>query len=338
MKKTIYDIAKELDLAPSTISKVLNNTGSVSQKTRARVQSHVKRVGYVATSNARILKSKKSWTIGIVFSDESEIGLEHPFFSSVLQSFKVYVEKKGYEIVFIVSYIGENKMSYLQWCRNKKVDGVLIVIGDINDKNIIELVNSEIPCVSTDISMNQLHSVYSDNESGMVQAFDYAEQLGFDKIAVIPGPLSAKAYLERFEAYEKLMAERNLSIRPGYIALARSYGFTSGFEAVTEMLEQVEELPEIILAGSDDIALGVIRGIEAKGYHVPNDISVIGFDDIHFAKHYTPALTTIRQDKTEIGVRSAQVLLDLIEQKDEIHPVITKIPVSLIVRDSTKQL
>src|SRR5690606_3567173 len=101
----------------------------------------------------------KSWTIGVIYTEESKIGLEHPLFSNILQVFKDNVEKVGYDISFIVRQIGDNHMSYLNWCKNKKVDGVLIVVGSPYNPEVIELVNSDIPCVSTDIVKEHLHTI-----------------------------------------------------------------------------------------------------------------------------------------------------------------------------------
>ena len=336
MKKTIYDIAKELNLAPSTISKVLNNTGSVSEATRERVLKHVKASGYVAASNARILKSKYSYTIGVIFSEESNIGLEHPFFSSVLQNFKVEMEKYGYELVFIVTKLGNNEMTYLEWCRNKKVDGVLIVVGDANEENLINLGKSEIPCVSTDLVMDGVYTVISDNHEGIVKQVDYCQSMGFTQIAMIPGPLTSKAFLSRFESFEQLMKERNLPYDSSHVSVAESFGYTSGYNAARYLLEHTNTSFDAVLVGSDDIAVGVIRGLESMGKRVPEDISVIGFDDINLARHYTPSLTTIRQDRAMIGQTAAHVLKDLIQQPEISHPQVTKIQVDLILRDSTK--
>src|SRR5690606_31799732 len=129
-KQNIYTLAKELDVSPGTISKVLNNTGKVSEATRIRILEYIEKVGYVPTMSARMLKSKSSKTIGVIFSEELNIRLEHPFFSSILQHCKTYVENEGYELSFIVTKFGKNRLSYLSWCMNKKVDGVYIVVGN----------------------------------------------------------------------------------------------------------------------------------------------------------------------------------------------------------------
>lgn len=336
MKKTIYDVAKAMNLSPSTISKILHNNSNASQTTKERVLQYVQEIGYVADTNARILKSKRSWTIGVIFSDISLIGLEHPFFASIIQHFKNYVERQGYEIVFIVSKLGNNELTYLQWCKNKKVDGVLIVTGNINNEMIIELVNSNIPCVSTDIIMPHLNSVLSNDFEGIELCINFAIQKGLTKIACITGPLTSRAFSERLRAYDQIMNERKIPLRPHYYQEAESYGFNGGYQATMKLIEQVEEIPEIILSFSDDLAFGVIRALEEKGYRVPEDISVIGFDDITFAKHFTPSLSTIRQDRVCIAETAAKLLLQKMQQDEDQDEVVHMIPVELVLRGSTK--
>jgi len=336
VKKTIYDVAKAMNLSPGTISKILNNNGNVSQETRERVLNYVKKIGYVADTNARILKSKFSWTIGVIFSDISLIGLEHPFFASIIQQFKNYVEKQGYEIVFIVNKLGNNELTYLQWCKNKRVDGVLIVSGNINNKHIIELVNSDIPSVSTDIIMPHLNSVLSDDYEGIRLGIEYAISRGLEKIACITGPLTSRAFSERLAAYHNIMLKNGLILRENYYKEAQSFGFTSGYNATIEMLNDVTEVPNMILSFSDDLAFGVIRALEDKGLKVPNDVSVIGFDDIQYAKHFTPSLSTIRQDKVLIAETAAKILLAKIKHQTEKNDIIKKIPVDLVLRNSTR--
>ncbi len=337
MKITIYDVAKAMNLAPGTISKILHNNGNVSKKTRERVLEYVKEVGYVADSSARILKSKKSWTIGIVFSDIALFGLEHPFFSSVIQNFKNHVEKNGYEIIFIGSKLGSTETTYLEWCRSKKVDGVLIVTGNINSELIIELVNSDIPSVSTDLIMPNLNSVTSDDFKGIQLAVEYSLNLGLKRMACITGPLTSRAYFERLSAFQKLLADNQMEFDSRYVQEAEAYGFTSGYNAAKTLLDRVVTLPpEMIIVFSDEIAFGVIRALQDFGYAVPEQISVIGYDDVNFAKHFTPALTTIRQDKQLIGETAAKRLLKIIESGEKADPRVIRIPVSLVVRDSTK--
>ena len=335
MKRTIYDVAKEMNLSPGTISKILHGNGNVSQATRERVLKYVKEIGFVADSSARILKAKKSFVLGIVFSDIAHFGLEHPFFSSVLQHFKNYVERFGYEIVFIVNRIGEQELSYLKWCKVKKVDGVLIVTGNINKPNIIELVNSDIPAVSVDMVMDNLVTVISDDGMRIELGVDYAIKKGLKRLAAVSGPLTSRAYYERMEAFKWALGKHGMSFHENYFSEAESYGFNGGYNATKKILENSEAAPDFVFAFSDELAIGVIKCLENNGLRVPIDVSVIGFDDIYFAKHLTPALSTIYQDKQAIGEAAAKKLLDIIEGKKENIVKVEKIPVSLIIREST---
>lgn len=335
-KRTIYTIAEELNLAPGTISKVINGTGNVSESTRERVLKYIKSVGYVPTTSARILKSKRTYSIGVVFTEESDIGLEHSFFSSILQHFKTYVEKKGYELSFIVKNIGQHELSYYQWCLNKRVDAVYIVVGNYHDKGLIEIIDSDIPCVSNDMVVPGLHTVISDNEQGMLLTIKYIkEELKLNKIAYISGPQSSKAFNERVKFTKQFVDMYGLTF-VNDIIYAKSFGFTSGYNAANELFKQTKTLPEVIVVSSDDLALGVIKRTKELGYKIPEDIQIIGYDDINFAKHFTPPLTTIRQNRALLGETAAKLIINLINHPEQQFKEISKLPVELIRRQSTK--
>ncbi len=314
---------------------MVNNKGKISQQTRERVLDYVEKNGYVAMSNARILSSKKSWTIGVIFSDISLIGFEHPFFSRILQSFKNDVEARGYEIVMIVSKLGQHELTYLEWCRNKKVDGVLIVMGNINKSNIIEIVQSDMPTVSTDIVMPNLDSVIGDDDMGIRLAIEHAVDLGKQQIVMVSGPDSSRSFVDRMDAFRKYMTHYGRSYKESDIIVADGFDTDAGIRAAMHVVS-MHHRPDFVVVASDVIAFGVIRGLEAHGIRVPEDISVIGYDDIDFAQHFTPSLTTIFQDPALIGVEAAKRLMALIDHRKPSKPFVKKIPVSLKVRSSSK--
>ncbi|VEU80712.1 LacI family DNA-binding transcriptional regulator [Haploplasma axanthum] len=332
---TIYTIAEDLGLAPGTISKIINNKGNVSTETREAVLDYIKRIGYVPSSSARMLKSKRTYTIGVIFSEDMKIGLEQAFFSSILQNFKNYAENKGYELSFIVRKLGKNKMSYYEWCLNKRVDGVYIVVGDYQDKELLELVNSKIPCVSTDMIVDNLHTVISDNAQGIKLALEYIKnELKLKKVAMISGPTRSKAFKERIDYFNNNYKKYELEKTD--LIIADGFGFTTGYNSAIELLDKNNN-PEVIIASSDDIALGILKAIFDRGFNVPDDIQVIGFDDIAFAKHFTPPLTTIRQDRKKLGERAAKDLISHIENDIFHSKEIVTIPVELIERKTTKK-
>ena len=335
-KKTIYTIAEALDLSPGTISKVLNQNGNVSEATRERVLKYIKEVGYVPAKSARNLKSKRTFTIGVVFTEALNIGLEHAFFSSLLQHFKSYVEKFGYELSFIVRRLGGHEMSYLEWCMNKRVDGVYIVTGNDQDQALIELIDSHIPSVSNDLIFEGLHSVVSDNETGVYLALDYIKNdLKKNQVAYISGPLKAKQFQERYEAYQSYIKKEGWYQEKSSVVFTESFGDTSGYRAVLEMMALIKEKPEVIFVSSDDIALGVLKGLRDLKIRVPEDVQIIGFDDMPFSKHFTPTLTTSAQDRLALGEMAAKILIAKIENPEITLDEVTRIPVKMIVREST---
>lgn len=337
-KKNIYTIANDLNLSPSTISKVINDAGHVSQATRDRVKNYIQEVGYVPTSSARMLKSKRTYTVGVVFTEESNVGLEHAFFSSILQHFKTYLEKEGYELSFIVKKLGKNQMSYYEWCMNKRVDGVYIVVGNYEDQGLYELVEKGIPCVSTDMILPNLKTVISDNDEGIRLSLEHVKHvIGKQRVAMISGPKTSKAFNERVESFQKYVSEFGLNSRPTDLIYAESFGFKSGYQAVHQLIQSNAVHPEVILVASDDIALGVMKGLNDLGLLIPLDVEVIGFDDITFARYFTPALTTVRQDTKLLGETAARQLIQMIEHPSTELPEIKRCPVQLIVRESTSR-
>lgn len=333
---TIYDIAKHLKLAPGTISKIIHRTGSIAPETRQRVLDYINEVGFVPSNSARILKAKRSWTIGVVFADISQVGFEHPFFAPILQAFKNTVEKEGYEIVFITKRIGDRELTYLDWCRNKQVDGIYIVSGNFNNPDIVGLAKSNFPVVSSDMILEGVHTIISDDVMGITKAFTHFKEQGYTNIAGFSGPLTSRAYLERWQTLQSLLQRPLVPNQDPYFHVANGYGYPNAFEHALEWINQWKTRPEAIIAFSDDLAMGLIDALATKGIRVPHDIPVIGYDDTLFAARFKPSLTTIRQYRTKLGEVAAQTLIELMSHLDT-KPAsqVVRLPVDLIVREST---
>lgn len=337
-KYTIHDLARDLGLSSGTVSKIINGKGTVGDGTRTRVLEYARKVGFVQSHSARVLKATHSWTIGVVFADIASFGLEHPFFGPVLQAFKNTIEAQGYELVFIPKRLGQKELTCLQWARNKRVDGVLILSGDINNPEIKELVLSEIPCVSTDIVMKGLTTVISDDALGITLAFKHFIKMGYQNIYAYSGPTESRAYAERLLTFRTLLKETGIQEKPDTFKISSKYGFNFAYENAVPWVQQWKEKPDAIIAFSDDLAMGLITALKENGYRVPEEIAVSGYDDISFAKLFNPSLTTIRQNKSAIAIKAAETLLALIaDEKPKANPsVVHKIPVELVIRQSTK--
>jgi LacI family transcriptional regulator len=184
-----------------------------------------------------------------------------------------------------------------------------------------------------------LHTIVSDNDQGIRISLDYVRSsLKKTKVALVCGPLSSKAFNERLAAYRKYMILMGFEQREDFIVYAESFGYTSGYNAIRQLIERAQDRPEVVLVASDDIALGVLKGLRDLQIRVPEDIQVIGFDDIAFAKHFTPSLTTIAQDRRLLGETAARRLIELIQNPDCEPEEITKLPVRLIERESTSPI
>lgn len=332
---TIYDIARKVGCASSTVSKALNNSKEVSDKRKAEILAVAKELGYVPNSSARRLATKNSWSIGILFSEDLNIGLEHHFFSGILQAFKTYVEDLGYEVTFVSKKVGTQELTYLEWCKYKDIDGILIVTVDVNDENLNELRQSGIPIVSVDSGLINVPTVISDNFQGTRMVLEYLMSKGAKRIAHIAGPLRSFSALERLEAFKEVLGRYQMD--SNLVVEAYNYDFNSGKKALHELLKLSKTLPEAIYAASDDIALGVIIALRELGYKVPDDVSVVGFDNIELTRYTSPSLTTVAQDKVRIGREAAKHLIAQINKEvDTDQATIKRVPVELIIRESTK--
>jgi len=334
--KTIYDIAKATGFSPTTVSKVFNNYRDVSAKTRQIILAAAQEMAYTPNSHARTLTTKRSWTLGILFIEPTGFGLKHPFFGGVIEGFKEAAVSKGYDLMFISKDIGGKRNSYLQHCRMRAVEGVVVIQSDGSDPNLVQLLGSAIPCVLLDAEFAKAGTVSSDNEDGGRQAVHYLQKLGHRKIAHIAGGADTFAGSPRKRGYERALAEGKLALNPDYVIHASNdYSVDSGYKAMTRLLE-LEDRPTAVFAAGDNLAIGAMQAIREKGLTVPDDISVVGFDDIETARYLTPALTTVHQDMVQLGHQAADMVIAAIETHKPLHTV--QVPVKLAVRQSCKKL
>ncbi|MGY3716181.1 LacI family DNA-binding transcriptional regulator [Sutcliffiella cohnii] len=333
---TIYDIAKKTGYSISTVSKVLNNRSDVGEKTKKIINQAVEELGYFPSSSARTLSTKKSWTIGVVFVEDSGIGMEHPFFNAVIESFKKNAEKEGYDLLFASSKIGKESKQYLDHFMYRGVDGVVVVCSTLNTPDIEKLMESDIPSVVIDLDTRGVSVVFSDNLHGSELAVDYLYSLGHRKIAHIAGSEELYVGVQRLKGFTQAMEKHGIPVPKGYVVDGGYFTYDGGKKAMEKLLKHKDRPTAVYVAG-DLMAIAAIDAIKENGLNVPEDISVIGFDDIQMARYITPALTTIRQDTKLIGKTAANVLIDQINNKKK-QFMSVKIPVSLMERDSCRPI
>lgn len=311
---SMKDISAACGVSVATVSKALNGHKDISNETKDIIKKIAKEMGYSPNSFARTLKTNKSYNLGVLFVDESRSGLTHDYFVTVLESFKVSIEQRGYDITFISgSKQRKDKMSYLEHCRFRGLDGVIIACIDYSDPEVIELVNSDLPIVTIDHVFNDRISILSDNVKGIGDLVHYIYSCGHRKISYIHGADLSSVTRSRLSSFYRTVEELGLDIPDLYIKQA-PYRDTEATAQVTGELLDLINPPTCIIFQDDFASLGGINAIKARGFKIPKDISIVGYDGIQATKFIDPKLTTIRQDTRRMGQIAAEKLINLIEK------------------------
>ncbi len=333
---TIKEIAKQCGVSPATVSKALNGYGDINPKTAERIRKTAEELHYLPNAAARQLKTNISHNIGVLFVDETSSGLTHEYFSHILNSAKDEFEKMGYDITFINKSIAGRQSSFLEHTRYRKCDGVLIASVDFENEQVKELVESDIPTVTIDYFYPGHSSVMSDNIDGSYALTKYVLEKGHRRIGLIHGELT-DVTRKRLNGFYRACREYNLELPEEYILEARYHSTGSSAEATKKLLD-LPEPPTVIMYPDDFAYLGGVRELEARGLRIPEDISVTGYDGIHLSQVLRPRLTTWYQDAENIGKRSAQKLVESIEDKKNCVPESIQIQGKLMEGRSVRNL
>lgn len=308
---SMKDIARRCGVSVATVSKALNDQPDIGADTRARIQKTAEELGYVTNAAARALKANRTFNIGILFVDERNSGLTHEYFASMLESLKVEVEARGYDVTFINRNVGRQN-SYLQHCLYRGVDGVVIACVDFSDPEVLELVNSGLPVVTIDHIFNNRLSVVSDNVQGMEALVRYAYINGHRKLAYIHGERTTVTE-NRLTGFYRACDALGIPMEDTLVRESR-YHDAQRCEQVTRALLEGPEKPTCIFFPDDYSYLGGLNAIREKGLRIPEDISVMGYDGVALADIVSPRLTTYCQDTRAMGKAAARGLIDLIER------------------------
>lgn len=310
---SIKTIAEECGVSIATVSKALNNHSDVSSRTKKLVCDTAKKLGYFPNAQARALKTNKTFNIGVLLQDKAHCGLTHSYFSAVLDSFRVEVEKNGYDITFICGKIGGKVMSYYEHCMYRSIDGVLAACVDFYDSEIVSLMKSDIPIVTIDYQADGICSVSSDNVTGIRKTVEYANECGHKKIAYIYGE-SSQVTTTRLNSYLDTMKRLGLQVQPDYMRQGKYHDVKCTHDIVLEMLKLYDR-PTFIILPDDFSAIGAMNAAEELGVAIPDDLSIAGYDGIKITQVMKPALTTFEQNTHLIGKSAANLLLSIIKKE-----------------------
>ena len=336
---TIRQLARMSGVSIGTVSRALNGYADVNPATRERIMRLARELDYTPAAAARSLVTQRSHLVG-VFLETGEghpDPFSNPFFYEVLVGLKNAIGAAGYDLLLFASERpgnGYGEHSFLKRARHHNVAGVVLMDVDPEDAEVRRLTRSDLPCVGVDVELvgPQTEYVISDNAAGIGMAMRHLHDLGHRRIATITGLLDTRPGADRLRAYRSEMQALGLAYRDEYVAYGDFY-VESGHQAMAKLIA-LPEPPTAVVAASDLMALGAIRAVAEAGGGVPQDVSVIGFDDIQLAGHVHPPLTTLRQDKAGLGAEAGRALLALIDGKED-TPAVMTLPVELVVRGST---
>lgn len=333
---TLKQIAQVCEVSVATVSKALNNAPDVGAETAGRIQHVARELGYYPNAAARALKTNRSQNIGVLFEDETHVGLTHEYFSYVLNAVKNEAESRGYDVTFISKNLGGEPMTFLEHCRYRKVDGVVIANVDFTDPTVMELVQSEIPVVTIDYIFDNRSAVLSDNVQGMRDLVMHVASLGHERIAFIHGESTAVTR-SRLASFYRATGELGLYIPDAYVRPARYHDPRQSGLATRELLSLTAR-PTCILYPDDISILGGISEVEKAGLRIPDDISIAGYDGITLSRMLRPMLTTLHQDSEGLGMNAAQLLIAAIEEPKTYIPQLVVVPGEVQVGSTVKPL
>lgn len=314
----------------------MNGSPDIGEDTAENIRAVAREMGYHPNANARALKTKRTNNLGVLFIDKTQSGLAHEYFSSILNSFKVEAERLGFDITFISRNIGQTSMSYLEHCRYRHCDGVVIASVDFYDPEVVELVKSEIPIVTIDHVFDNRTAILSDNIQSVHDLVKYIYSRGHRKIAFIHGEKTSVTQ-KRLASFYKTCAELGITVPDEYVKQAIYHDPESSARATRELLA-LNDRPTCIMFPDDYSFIGGMNEIEKCGLTIPNDISVTGYDGIHLSQVLRPKLTTLFQDAVAIGREAAVQLVEAVVSPKTFIPKQIVIPGRVLEGGSVKKI
>ncbi|GIF16739.1 LacI family DNA-binding transcriptional regulator [Actinoplanes teichomyceticus] len=335
---SIRELARRCGVSVATVSRVFNTPEVVSQRTRQHVLDMAAEIGYLPNESARTLATKKSNMVGLVWdTDHRRPGWRHPFLQDILVALKSALSAQGLHLLMLApdqSAGLDPGQRFVRAVQRHNVDGVVVIDNGSRDPAVLALADAGVPCVALDLRFTGPRCTYitSDNHGGGRLAAAHLIERGHRRIATITGPLPAWPAVRRLAGFRAALAEAGVPLADTDIESGDWY-LDSGHAAMNRLLAR-DPRPTAVFAAGDEMAVGAMRAIHEAGLRIPDDIAIIGFDDIEVAALIPPGLTTIAQDKTGIGTGAAEAMVAMLLGTAP-PPGPTTLPTTLVTRGST---
>lgn len=326
---SIKDIARWAGVSHSTVSRALRNSSLVTHKTTERIQQIARESGYRASAVARGLVTRKTDTIGVVVTTIAD-----PFVSEIVSGIEAAANDHGYSVLLADSYADpEREIKVVQSFAERRVDGIVVTASRVGTLHLQSLSEIRVPIVLVNNQRRGefVHSVMIENVEASRQAVQHLIGLGHHRIAYLGDRFGYQSDTERFTGYREALEEAALPFLPELIVHGDGMP-ERALEAVKPLLG-LPQPPTAVFCYNDMSALGALRAVREKGWSVPGEISLVGFDDLFFAPYTMPTLTTVRQPRRRMGALAMDILLKLMSGEDSASTL--RVPAELIVREST---
>ena len=327
---TLNDVAKRAGVSPMTVSRVINNSGYIHQKTRERVEQAIADLGYVPNALARSLRFKQTKTLALVITD-----ITNPFFTTIARGVEDVASEQGFSVIFCnTDESRDEEAKYLNVLVQKQVDGVLLVPAYCSSESVWFLQERSIPFVVLDrrIPDVAVDTVRCDSEQGAYQLVQHLIGLGHERIVALTGPRALSTAADRVAGYAHALEESGL--KSAVSACYGEYTSDSGYRMAMEALARSPR-PTALFAANNFIAVGALRALRSLGLRVPEDVSVVAFDDFPEDILIEPILTVVTQPAYDIGRRAMSLLFDRLSGRAAAAPQEIILPTQLIVRKSS---
>lgn len=330
MTQTIKDIAKKAKVSVATVSRVINQRGNVKEETKQRVLKVIEEYNFTYNAIARSLSTKRSHTIGVIVPT-----ITNPVFSQSTRGIQDFANSFGYSVILGNSdYSPELESQLIKIFMEKRVEGIILTSSNIQNEYLQILKNSKIPFVLlyNTIFDKRINYVTINNYQAAYEIAEYLISLGHRRIGMIAGKFTkSDRSFARFQGFQACLNNKGISFRPEAL-IETELTFEGGKEGMARLLEITPPLTAVFCS-NDFIAMGAMKTIREKGLKIPEDISIVGFDDIEMASYFYPELTTIHQPAYQMGFKGADLLLKIVSGESKVAQQII-LDYKLIIRNS----
>ncbi|WP_091584871.1 LacI family DNA-binding transcriptional regulator [Alteribacillus bidgolensis] len=339
MAVTIKDVAKKANVAASTVSRVIANSNRISHATKIRVREAMEELGYHPNFHARSLANKSTKTIGIIMPSSAKVAFQNPFFPEVIRGISTKAYQKGYGLYLSTGQTEEERFEeVVQMVEEQRVDGIVLLYSRKNGLIMPYLMKKNFPFVLIgrpyDLPDEEVTHVNNDNFKAAKMVTEYLSLLGHRQIAFIGGNMEYVVTIDHMKGYKKALEQAGIEVNDSYIVYHDELE-EGGQEAVIELMS-LQERPTALVVADDLMAFGVLRMLSDMGVNVPDELSIISFNNVMISELSSPPMTTVDIHIFDLGSTAVECLFDKMLDK-HIQPKSVIIPHRLIKRQSCKK-